>query len=240
MRSHRFFINETIGGNKQLTLSDEELIHQLKQVFRLSAGDSVVLFDGSGYEYTATLDLLSKDEVRVSVGAAAAVPTPAREVWLCAAIIKKDNFEWIVQKATELGVAHIVPILAERSEKKNLNMERLVKIAREASEQSGRGTVPQIHEPTELENVFSADADKLSEMPAHKIVLHLEGESLSPEVRASTEPVALFVGPEGGWSEREVALCREKGAAIHMMGTLGTQVLRAETAAIAAVSLLLL
>lgn len=103
--------------------------------------------------------MLSKESAQISVGESRTVPTAKKDVWLCMAIVKKDNFEWIVEKGTEIGVNHFVPVVAERSEKKDLNMERLIKIAREASEQSGRGTVPEIHPVMTLEDIFSNSND---------------------------------------------------------------------------------
>jgi 16S rRNA (uracil1498-N3)-methyltransferase len=138
-----------------------------------------------------------------------------------------------VQKATEIGVNHVVPVLCERSEKKNLNMERLEKIAIEASEQSGRGDVPKIHDVVKLSELLKKDL-----LPNRAIYFDLNGISLKEAVKDSdTKDIAVFVGPEGGWSEAEVAEFKKYNI---QAVTLGSQVLRAETAAIAIASLLLL
>ncbi len=162
---------------------------------------------------------------------------PKINLWLCVGIIKKDNFEWITQKATELGVSHIVPVLCERTEKKSLNMERLQKIAVEASEQSGRGDVPEIDEVVELSELMTSQRN-IDALPKEKIVLHLEGEYVGDFLaRMQPKSLAIFLGPEGGFSEKEIA-----EFALHSIPaiSLGTQILRAETAAVAVTSLLLL
>src|SRR5665213_2273877 len=131
-----------------------------------------------------------------------------REIWLASAVVKKDTFEWIAEKATELGVSHIVPIMAERSEKKSLNMERLEKIIIEASEQSGRGDVPKIHPIVALPESFQyiRGQDKDGQM----IAFHTEGDFVQG-LPLYKGPTAVFIGPEGGWSEREIeAFHKEK------------------------------
>jgi 16S rRNA (uracil1498-N3)-methyltransferase len=155
-----------------------------------------------------------------------------------------------VENATELGVSHVLPILSERSEKKSLNMERLQKIAVEASEQSGRGNIPIIHPITKLEESFDyvkshigGDKRAIDRVAGslQMLAFHTEGEFFSAEAnqpirawrRPSTMQIALFVGPEGGWSEREVELFHKENIPVKC---LGKQVLRAETAAIASLS----
>ncbi|MSR73237.1 16S rRNA (uracil(1498)-N(3))-methyltransferase [Candidatus Parcubacteria bacterium] len=248
MRLHRFFVNEMVGGRAKIVISDEDLLHQWKKVFRLASGDNVIIFDGSGNDYECKIVTISKDRAELAVGASRNIPAIPKDVWLFIALIKKDHFEWVVEKGTELGVSHFVPILAERSEKKYLNMERLAKIAKEASEQSGRGTVPEIHAVMSLEDAIvgeiSSIADDISsnmaKNPPNKIVFDPNGVLLTRadfENKKPAEPVALFIGPEGGWSEDELALFASKKVSVKSMGQ---QILRAETAAIASATLFLL
>jgi 16S rRNA (uracil1498-N3)-methyltransferase len=139
----------------------------------------------------------------------------------------------VVQKATELGVAQIIPVLCERSEKKNINMERLEKIAVEASEQSGRGDVPIIGQIIELPDLLKSQF-----LPKEKMVLNFGGEYIGDTLQTKvSKELAIFIGPEGGFSEKEL-----KDFASHKIPSisLGPQILRAETASIAVVSLLLL
>lgn len=223
MRLHRFFISEAIGSKSDLSIYDEAILHQWKNVFRLRAGEQVILLDNSGYECICTLDLLSKDKAEVKVGEKTlAKNIPEKEIWLYAALVKKDTFEWIIEKATELGVSHIIPVVSERSEKKDLNMERAHKILKEASEQSGRGMLPILHEVTDLEKA-------VAELSVPAVAFHLEGELFSSGKNSAQ---ALFIGPEGGWTDKEIEFFREKNIPIY---SLGNQVLRAETAAIVAV-----
>ncbi|NDE68149.1 RsmE family RNA methyltransferase, partial [bacterium] len=127
---------------------------QWRKVFRFKAGDKVILFDGSGFDFLCEIQSYTANtqgrgekssescaEVKI-LEVMNNVVVPVRETSLFCAVLKKDTFEWVVEKATEMGVSRIVPVLAERSEKKNLNIERLQKIIIEASEQSGRGTLP--------------------------------------------------------------------------------------------------
>lgn len=142
MRLHRFYVTESIGSKKEISIHSDELANQLSRVFRLKTGDRVVLFDGSGFDYECVISgFLAKSGAGVPAAGKSdqKVVTfqieknttsrfmPTREVILCAAVVKKDTFEWIVEKATELGVTKIIPVMAERSEKKNLNEDRLKK-----------------------------------------------------------------------------------------------------------------
>jgi 16S rRNA (uracil1498-N3)-methyltransferase len=235
MKLHRFFVsgqNVAPHTDKPITIGDPALAHQLRNVFRLKAGNTVVLLDNSGFECTANIALLTKDRAVFSIiDSRKSENISSRSVWLFSALIKKDNFEWVVEKCTELGISGFVPMLAERSEKKSLNMERLRKIATEASEQSERGILPQIFEPIALEEVFAfANKNGIS-----LAALHPDGEVFDP--KKLVVPAGILIGPEGGWSENETALFKAKNIPTY---SLGRQILRAETAAIAVSSLLLL
>lgn len=232
MRLHNFFISEKIGEKNSVTITDVGLLHQFKKVFRFNAGQEIVLFDNSGNEYVSEIVSLTADEARVSIKSVREhIFHPRRNVTLYQSIIKKDNFEWIVQKGTELGVSKIVPIISERSEKKSLNLDRLTIIAKEACEQSGRSILPALFEPVALTDVISS-----VNLPC--LAFHSDGESFSAEAReVIPKDVSILIGPEGGWSDRELSLFREKGIEIF---SLGSQTLRAETAVVAVATLLLL
>ncbi len=124
---------------------------------------------------------------------------PKINLWLCLGLIKKDNFELVVEKATELGVSHIIPVLCDRSEKKNLNIKRLQKIAIEASEQSGRASLPSLEGIKTLTELFGSGI-----LPEQKIFLDRDGWKLKIESYKDEKNLAVFVGPEGGWSPAEV------------------------------------
>lgn len=241
MRLHRFYISEEIGNRREIKISSPDMLHQMKKVFRLGAGDRVILFDGSHRDHIARMVEPEKNERSgASPGATFLIEEtvesrwfPTREVVLCAAIVKKDKFEWIVEKATELGASKIIPVLSERSEKKSLNMERIRKIAVEASEQSGRGDVPIIERVMTLREVLGDGSAHSFTLPQNivRVAFHTEGAQSREMLR--DKDVAIFVGPEGGWSDEEVALFHDKDINVFSMGP---QILRAETAAVAALA----
>ena len=238
MRLHRFYVREMINAQVELSIHSAELTNQIRKVFRLKNGDFVILFDGSGFDYECKISGSAKESIDFSVVSSQhSRYMPSRDIYLCAAITKKDTFEWIVEKATELGVTHIVPVLAERSEKKSLNEERLRKIAIEASEQSGRGGVPQILPITKLDEVTGLTAALEN---TKSIVFHTEGEMLNKKdvvasdgISGEAQPLYVFIGPEGGWSQAEMDMFHRLDMPV---ACLGNQVLRAETAVIVALS----
>jgi 16S rRNA (uracil1498-N3)-methyltransferase len=244
MRLHRFFIEETVGAKTELKIHSAELANQIRRVFRLKKGDSVVVFDGSGFDYECRIGAPSGDEVKsvknlVTLDVVTTMKSrymPVRDIYLCAAVVKKDTFEWIVEKATELGVTRIIPIMAERSEKKSLNEKRLAKIAIEASEQSGRGSVPLIAPITELKTaieLMKQEAGNKENGEIGLVAFHTDTEVLKKSNLDNSSPIAIFIGPEGGWSIDEIDLFHKNEIQVV---SLGAQVLRAETAVIAALS----
>lgn len=233
MRLHRFYIPNKIGSQKEIVINSSELINQIKRVFRLKKGDSVVMFDGSGNDFECLIESFTDDSVVLNIGNVSQSRfMPIDDLRLYVALVKKDTFEWIVEKATELGVAHIIPVMAERSEKKNLNNERLRKISIEASEQSGRGCVPIIEDIVDLETALSTDQGRTS-AKSKKIAFHTEGVSYSHGRPSGT---SIFIGPEGGWSPREIQLFHENNVSV---ACLGKQILRTETAVISALSVII-
>lgn len=234
MRLHRFYTTEKIEPGTTLTLNSAELVNQVRRVFRFKTGESIILFNGTGFDYVGNIDRISSESIIVSIQATppkSSLFRAARKIVLAAAVVKKDTFEWIVQKATELGATEIIPVMAERSEKKSLNEERLKKIAIEASEQSGRGDIPTISEVLPLGEVV----EDLKGRGLRAVAFHTEGKSIDKKDIDGAEPVAILIGPEGGWSDKEITLFHEKGIEV---SCLGNQVLRTETAVVATLSLL--
>ncbi|MBP6858982.1 MAG: RsmE family RNA methyltransferase, partial [Candidatus Pacebacteria bacterium] len=122
MRLHRFYISEKIGLQTEIIVHSADLVNQVRRVFRLKTGDSIVIFDGSGSDYECRIADFSEKSITLDIqNASRSRFMPSRKVYLYAAMVKKDTFEWIAEKATELGVTHIIPVMAERSEKKNIN-----------------------------------------------------------------------------------------------------------------------
>jgi 16S rRNA (uracil1498-N3)-methyltransferase len=237
MKLHRFYFEEKIGDRTILTLSHPDVIHQLRRVFKFRQGDEIILFDNSGYEFYSKIITLEKDACVIQViQKNNSSFNPKKNLTLVQSIVKKDNFEWILEKGTELGISNFFPIVSQRSEKKDLNIKRLRKILKEASEQSGRTILPEIQEPASLESVVEKI---LVDEDTAMIVLD-PGESNSLSLKLSEieeKKIYLFIGPEGGWTNPELNFLTQKGARVF---TLGKQVLRAETAAIVASGIFLL
>ena len=235
MRLHRFYIQTPITED-EFDITDRDMVHQWKHVFRYNVGSQVILFDGFGIDYHCIISSMRNLGATVSVLKKNKTPnvTQRKNIWLCMALIKKDNFEWVVEKATELGVSNIVPIICEHSEKRKLNMDRMKKIAIESSEQSGRGDIPVIHVATTIPDLFAGGA-----LPQSKVVFHTtEGISFEQYKNSTNQgSFAVFIGPEGGFSDKEITLLKSFNVPVV---SLGTQILRAETAAIAVSSLFLL
>lgn len=228
MRLHRFYIEEKIGGKGEMKIFDESLLHQMKSVFRLEAGDRVVLFDGEGSDYECEIKILAKKEGVFEVVEKRDVFVSEKKVTLYLSIIKKDNFELASRMATEIGVSKIVPVLTERSEKKNIDTERLQRIVKEASEQCGRGDVPEVGEIINFDEIVFEGEIIVADQASAKI-----GELKSP---VATTHLSLFIGPEGGWTDSEREFFKSKGA---KFTSLGSTVLRAETAVAVASGFLL-
>lgn len=241
MRFHRFFMGETIDGSSepvtQKYITRDPVIKQWKNVFRFQTGDMVILLDNSGYEFVSQIVRLANDEAELLIKEKNICKnSPKVALWLCASIIKKDNFEWVVQKGTEIGVSQFFPIISDRSEKKNLNHERLIKIVKEAGEQSGRGVLPVVCETMDLSTCLG----EISKDKDVKIYIwDPSGREYDTDKDFETKKtLAFFIGPEGGWTDREIEMFKEKG--FEIISFKGKSILRAETASVASSSIALL
>ena len=230
MRLSRFFIDAPLSlGQHELP---ETQAHYIGRVLRLAAGDAVQLFDGSGQEYLGELVEVGKKTVRVELRDALAgmAESPLR-VHLGQGLSRGERMDWAIQKATELGVAEISPIVSERCEVR-LKDERADKrlahwrqVAISACEQCGRSVLPVIHAPVALADwQRQVDADL-------RLVLHPVAEPLASHARPGS--LAFLIGPEGGLSDAEVDAA--KAAGFHA-ARLGPRVLRTETAPVVALS----
>ena len=234
---------------KSATLSPEETRH-LRDVLRLHPGDEIYVFDGAGREFHCAVEIIAKDStaLRVISEVEPTRPESPLHLTLAIALLKGEKFDLVIQKATELGAKRIVPLETERadvrlrdSEDAQKRVTRWRRIALEAAKQSGRAYVTMISGPRTLDSLLrmSVTEDKESANSVARIMFsEREGKSL-PEVMnsfpGSPKEIVAVVGPEGGWTVEEVELARESGWQIV---TLGGRTLRAETAAIVAVSLL--
>lgn len=230
MRLSRFFIDAPLSlGEHELP---EAQAHYIGRVLRMAPGDAVQLFDGSGQEFRGQLLEVGKKAVRVALDET--LPGQAEsplQVHLGQGLSRGERMDWAIQKATELGVSAITPIVSERCEVR-LKDERADKrlahwrqVAISACEQCGRSTVPVIHPPVTL-------ADWLKETDADlKLVLHPVAEPLTRHERPAR--LAFLIGPEGGLSDAEVE--QAKAAGFHS-ARLGPRVLRTETAPVVALA----
>lgn len=236
MRTIRCFVDEPLAPGSVVTLPEAATTH-LVRVLRLSAGDPVVLFNGNGQDFAATLLSVGKRGAEAEVRDARPVAneSPLR-ITLAQGIARGEKMDWVLQKATELGVAGIFPVSTERTEVK-LDAERAGKrlahwqgILRAACEQSGRARLPALGEPQSLASYAA------SEPAAIKLVLDPGGDlGLRDLSLPAAAEVALLVGPEGGLSERDLAAAHAAG----FRGLrLGPRILRTETAGLAALAAL--
>ena len=233
----RFFVPAGTLKAHEITLSGS-LAHRLARVLRLRRGDRVVLTEGGEREFEVELTDVSANTVTgVVTGERPSPPESAIEVVLYQSLIRPNRFDIALEKGTELGVARFVPVINARSqidEASRGRAERWARLVVEAAEQCGRGRLPAIDPPLPFEEAL-ADAPGL-------LIVPYEAESanrLADYLRALPETpqtVSLFIGPEGGYSEEEIAFARRSGAALV---TLGRQVLRSETAAIVAAAIVL-
>lgn len=226
MSRRRFFVDEVRDG--QASISGEEAKH-LTRVLRVERGEIYEISDGMGNIYLAEITLAHKGEVVFDVKEAVE-PKPALvRVTLMPALFKFDHFEWMLEKATELGVERVTPLIAVRSERgleqaAGKRIERWRRIVMEASQQSRRDRVPVVDLPVKLGAALRSRGLMLDEEGGEPLLRAL------PERKQSGAEVVLALGPEGGWTPEER---RDFTAAGWTRASLGSQVLRAETAAIA-------
>ncbi len=211
--------------------------HYLRHVLRLQNGDRVEIFDGEGAGFSGTL-IIQRGEARIdTLTRIQAADEPHRPLILAQALIKPDRFEWILQKGTELGVDRFIPLETRfcdlRIPKGRIEgrMERWRRIVREASRQCRRFTVPEISGPMDLPALFA-----LREPPGFKGLFLYENASIRWQGTVQdAQAYVLCVGPEGGWHPEEPVAAAAAGFSLF---SLGSRILRAETAALAAVSLI--
>jgi 16S rRNA (uracil1498-N3)-methyltransferase len=208
----------------------EAQAHYLANVMRRSVGDAVILFNGRDGEWAARIVSVSRKAVMFEVGVLLRGQAAEPDCWLCFALLKRNKTDMVVEKATELGVSRILPVLTARTQTDHVNLERLRAIAVEAAEQCERLAVPEIVSPVTLPALLTG-------WPAGRRLFMADERRTAKVARFSSGPASLLVGPEGGFTEAEVAAIR---ANQHVtIVSLGARILRAETAAIAGLALLL-
>ena len=232
---HRFIVPGTPEIGEDLTLP-ADISHQIARVLRLHEGDEIRLLDGEGGEWTASLTRIDpKQSLAHAMSAFEGSPEPIAQITLYAALIKYDRFEFMLQKATELGVSRLVPFVSAYTNARPPSDNRLSRWRRviaEAVEQSGRTELPEL-DPTV--NFTAA----VAEVGSSGILLWEAEDRLSLRVALAQHDgtnLGLFIGPEGGYSADEVEAAKSAGLAL---AGIGPRVVRAETASIAALTMAL-
>lgn len=206
--------------------------HYLRSVLRLGRGAAVAVFNPAGGEWLCRIAEIGKSVMRLTVERQLRTPGPEADLWLLFAPIKRTRLDWLVEKATELGVSALLPVWTAHTQAERVNLERLRARAIEAAEQSERLSVPELRAPEKLERLLAAWP------PERRLIVCDEtggGEAFGDAAtRLSPGPAALLVGPEGGFDQRELDAI-EKLTFVTRVG-LGPRVLRAETAALAALA----
>jgi len=233
MTRRRFFAPPSAFDftKRTITLTADEARH-LREVLRLKPGDEVSVFDGEGREFRARVAQARREfaELDLDEEIEPARPESPLQITLAVALLKGEKFDLVVQKATELGVYKVVPLMTRFADIKlrdesdaTKRVARWQRIALEAAKQSGRAVVPQVEGPSPFESALKNPCFLFSEKGGHGLT------------QIITDKVTVIVGSEGGWSDEELDEARAAGAQII---TLGGRILRAETAAIAATALL--
>ena len=235
---HRFFVAPELVQQPGATITlPRELAHQFRDVLHLQAGEQVMLLDNSGDEIPATVANATKSAVDVQLLERRVGKSESSvRIILCQGLLKSARFEWILEKGTELGVSVFAPILCRRStsgleDAGTSKMQRWRRIITEAAEQSGRARLPELLPTRTLK-------DALADIPPGALALMPWEEehrlTLRDALKLSTSStLIIFIGPEGGLTIEEVKLAQRHGAKIV---SLGSRILRAETAALAAVA----
>ena len=232
----RLFVDDDLGAGSTLTLGRDQS-HYLANVMRAAAGDGVALFNGRDGEWEGAITSLGKRAVELRSVDLLRPQAAEPDLWLAFAPIKRGRIDYVAAKATELGVARLLPVITARTQMSRVNTGRLRANAIEAAEQCERLTVPEVSEPVSLANL-------LSTWPIERRLLVGDetgggqpiAEAAGEIAAGATLPCAVLVGPEGGFADDELDALG-KLAFVTKIG-LGPRVMRADTAAIAALSVI--
>ena len=238
-RMHRVLIPPHAVRGGEITVTDPGDLHHLLDVLRVGIGDRLECFDGAGRNYAGRILRSGRQAVTIAIDERTEEPPLRLAITLAQALIKPEPFEWVIQKATELGVTQILPTLTSRTRVRvspgteTARMKRWRRIAEAAAAQCGRASLPSITEPQPFEEALKAVGSRCALLPT----LAEQGDSLerlAGRVRQAGDVIVL-IGPEGDFSPEEVALAKRCGA---QPVTLGRATLKSETAAIATLAIL--
>ena len=227
----RLYISEPIRADSTLTLSRSQS-HYLINVMRMTSGDQFLVFNGIDGEWKVFITDANKKCTTVSVTEQTSPQTNELDIWLLFAPIKKDRTDFIIEKATELGVSKIMPVITEHTQISRVNIERLQATAIEATEQSRRLTVPEFEAAQQLQNA-------LNNWPSSRRLIYLDetgnGQALARVLQDKTDDLAFVIGPEGGFSPSELDAMDKLTFSVG--ADLGPRILRSETAVVAALAI---
>jgi 16S rRNA (uracil1498-N3)-methyltransferase len=224
----RLYVEQALAEGAALTLEGPSA-NYLAVVLRLAAGDRVKLFDDRTGEWLAEIVDAGRKRVGLRLVERLRERESVPDLWLLFAPIKRGRIDWLAEKATELGVARLVPVLTRRTVVERVNVERLRAHVVEAAEQCERTALPELAEPAKL-------ADLLRSWPPERALYFADEEGGTPlSAAAAPGPAALLIGPEGGFTEDERSAIRAVPQARAV--SLGPRILRADTAALAAIAL---
>ena len=221
----RLYLRQTLQQGATIEL-DAKQANYLGNVMRLGEGAELLLFDGSSGEWLARIAAAGRKQMSLTVERRTREAETIPDVWLAFAPVKRTQTDWLVEKATELGAARLLPVITRRTIAERVRLDRLESIAIEAAEQCGRTILPEITEPQPL-----AQFIQTLQRPLY-FADETGGAALASSLRP--EPAAILVGPEGGFTNDERALIR--GSSNVTPVSLGPRILRAETAALAALA----
>lgn len=224
----RLFVDMPLGPDAAPVI-EGAAAHYLLHVMRLKVGDPILLFDNRSGEWLGTIAEAGKRAATIRIDRQMRPIETVPDLWLCFAPVKKARLDWIIEKATELGVARLQPVITERTIVERVKQERLEAQIIEACEQCGRTALPELAEPVKLPQLLQG-------WPAARVLLFADEEGGAPfETVTAPAPAAILTGPEGGFTAREREALLASVAVTRI--SLGPRTLRAETAAIAAISL---
>jgi len=235
MNVSRLFVEADLSAGLELPLGDAQA-HYLRHVVRREEGARLALFNGRDGEWSATLGLVGKKAAVARLDSPSRAQTVEPDLWLCFAPIKRARIDYIAEKATELGVAVLQPVLTRHTAVERVNIDRLQANAVEAAEQTERLSVPQVRAPVDL-------ARLLETWPAGRQILMCDESGGGPPIvealgaldeNTRTGPWAILIGPEGGFAAAELEALRAMKQ-VTAVG-LGPRILRADTAALAALA----
>jgi 16S rRNA (uracil1498-N3)-methyltransferase len=222
----RLFVVARLANGAAVDL-DPSQANYLGNVMRLGVGGEALLFDGTSGEWLARIAEAGKKRMTLIVERRTREPETVPDVWLAFAPVKRAQTDWLVEKATELGVARLMPVITQRTIAERVRIDRLRSIAVEAAEQCGRTRLPEIAEPISLKQFLARDSGRR--------IYFADEQGGEPARNAfAAPPATILTGPEGGFTDQERADVRALQNAVAV--SLGPRILRAETAALAALS----